>query len=212
VICLLFGPPGCGKGTQARLLSQWLGIPSVSTGALLRAVEDKALQEHLSAGGFATDDAVNAIVRQRLESGRPRLILDGYPRTLAQALYFDGLLDELGLDAPIAIHLHVDAQVLLDRLADRRQCPACHRVYSMRIDAPVHPSVCDECGSALESRTDDETATVRRRLEIYESLTAPVVRHYQAGVYVPLNGDQPPTDVFADLRAALGLRRPPEGP
>ena len=212
MICLLFGPPGCGKGTQARLLSQWLGIPSVSTGALLRAVNDEALQKRLSAGSFATDETVNAIVRRRLESDPPRLILDGYPRTLEQALYFDGLLAELGLEPPIAIHLHVDAEVLLHRLADRRQCPVCHRVYNMRIDPPVHPSACDECGSTLESRSDDEAATVRRRLEIYESVTAPVVRHYQEGAYFHFNGDRPPTDVFADLQAAIGLRRSTAGP
>ena len=209
MICLLFGPPGCGKGTQARLLSQWLGIPHMSTGALMRASGDEALKQHLAAGGFASDDMVNAIIGERLESEPPRLILDGYPRTLAQAVYLDGLLDKLGLGAPVAIHLSVNIEILIQRLADRRQCPGCQRVYNLRVDPPVDSAVCDDCQTVLEHRDDDAIGTVRRRLEIYDTLTAPVVNHYQSGLYFDFDGDRPPAEVFADLQRALKFQHVP---
>jgi adenylate kinase len=212
MICLLFGPPGCGKGTQARLLSQWLGIPSVSTGALLRGSGDEAMKRQLGDGAYASDDTVNELIRRHLESSPPELILDGYPRTLAQAVYFDRLLGELGLDAPVAIHFRVDMGTLMQRLADRRQCPGCTRVYNLRIAPPVHPNVCDDCEAALEQRDDDTNATVRRRLEIYATLTAPVVTHYKSGVFYDFDGEQPPAEVFAALQLALSpVREKPVG-
>jgi adenylate kinase len=206
VICLLFGPPGCGKGTQARLLSQWLAIPSVSTGALLRSSADEALRRHLAAGGFATDEMVNGLVSRRFEAVRPRLILDGYPRTIEQARYFDRLVDKRGLAAPVVIHLRVDPEKIVSRLADRRHCPACQRVYSLRVDPPVRLSQCDECESPLVEREDDEMATVRRRLQIYEDITAPVVRHYKTGTFFDFDGDRPPEAIFAEVQRGLSHR------
>jgi adenylate kinase len=206
LICLLFGRPGCGKGTQGRLLSQWLGIPCVSTGALLRATADEALKQRLGSGGFAADEVVNELVRARLASGPAKLILDGYPRTIAQAVYFDSLMRELGLSAPVAIHFEVGAAVLMQRLADRRECSGCARVYNLRVDPPAWPDRCDDCQSPIERRDDDAIATVRRRLEIYESLTAPVVEHYRSGTFFDFDGDRPPVDVFAEVRIALGRK------
>ncbi len=213
MICLLFGPPGCGKGTQARLLSNWLGIPSVSTGELLRAYSEqptpagRALKQHLGAGGFATDEMVNAIVRHRLVAAPPRLILDGYPRTLAQASYFDRLIVELGLHAPVAIHLDVDAELLVDRLSERRHCPDCLRVYNLRVAPPIRIGLCDECHTTLGRRDDDTPATARRRIEIYERITAPVLRHYKSGIFFDFNGNQPPSTLFNQMQRALGSQR-----
>lgn len=207
MICLLFGPPGSGKGTQGRLLSQWLGIPCLSTGALLRASGDDALRRHLGKGGYATDDLVNELIRERLESSSPQFILDGYPRTLAQAEYLDRLLGEMGLQPPVAIYLRVDAGILVQRLADRRQCPGCMRVYNLRIDPPVHPTECDDCHTLLERRDDDSSNTVRRRLEIYEDLTAPVVNHYKSGVFFDFDGGRPANEVFAAMQLALRTAR-----
>ncbi len=207
MICLLFGPPGCGKGTQARLLSQWLGIPSVSTGALLRSCADEALSRHLAAGGFATDEMVNAIVSQRLAQRAPaRLILDGYPRTLPQAHYFDKLLVRLALPAPVGIHLRVDPENIVSRLANRRHCARCHRVYNLRINPPVRLSLCDECGVLLEEREDDAMATVRLRLQIYDEVTAPVVRHYESGVFFDIDGDRAPAEIFAEMQRELARK------
>ena len=207
MICLLLGPPGCGKGTQGRLLSQWLGIQSLSTGSLLRSSADEALSRHLAAGGFATDEMVNAIIRQRLEAeATPRLILDGYPRTLDQAVYFDALLNEMRLPAPLAIHLRVSTESLEERLVNRRQCQGCGRVFNVRVDPPRQVNRCDDCDMELAPRADDEAATVRRRLATYNQVTAPVVDHYRScGHLLNFDGDQHPSDVFAQVRAALHM-------
>jgi adenylate kinase len=215
VICLLFGPPGCGKGTQARLLSHWLGIPSVSTGSLLRAAADeptpagRAFKTHLADGGFAADEVVNDLIRQRLEDGPPALILDGYPRTLGQAIYFDRLLAMLGVPSPVAIHLGVDAEVLVNRLSERRHCPRCERAYNLRMQPPARAALCDDCDAPLARRDDDAPATVRRRLEIYERITAPVLQHYKSGHFFDFNGDQAAPMLFAEMQLALGFERAP---
>lgn len=206
MILLLFGRPGCGKGTQGRLLSQWLGIPCVSTGALLRASTDEALKKRLGSGSFASDEVVNKLVRERLNAPAPELILDGYPRTITQAHYLDGLIAERGFARPVSIHFEVEAEVLIARLAGRRQCTSCGRVYNLRVDPPLRADQCDDCGSALSQRDDDAIATVRRRLDIYENLTAPVVEHYRAAGFLDLNGDRPPADVFADVQRALNRK------
>ena len=213
MICLLFGPPGCGKGTQSRLLSQWLGIPCVSTGVLLRAAAEEPtpagrdLKQHLAAGGFATDEMVNGLIRHRLQTAPPKLILDGYPRTIEQARFFDRLLGDLALAPPVAIHLDVDAAILANRLSDRRHCPQCLRVYNLSVQPPARADLCDECNTGLERREDDSAATVRRRLEIYERLTAPVLNHYKSGIFFGFNGDQPPSRLFAELQHTLGVHQ-----
>ena len=212
MICLLFGPPGCGKGTQARNLSQWLGIPAVSTGVLLRSCADEGLTRHLAEGGFATDEMVNEIIRERVRSARSTsggatMILDGYPRTVEQALYFDALLGEFGLAAPVAIQLKVRTDNLILRLASRRHCPKCQRVYNLQIDPPAHPGACDDCLSFLAHREDDNAETVKRRLAIYEAVTAPVIRHYKSGVFYDFDGERTPSEVFAEMQAAFEGRR-----
>lgn len=212
MICLLFGPPGCGKGTQARLLSRQLGIPALSTGDLLRAAAEepttagRALKQHLAAGGFATDDMVNSIVRRRLVTGRPALILDGYPRTVSQAVYFDRLVATLGLPAPVAVHIDVEAEELVKRLEARRYCPQCLRVFSLTVDEPARRGHCEDCAAPLAQREDDEAPTVLRRLEIYREVTAPVLSHYRGGALHAFPGNQPADDLCRQIQAVLGAR------
>lgn len=212
MICLLFGPPGCGKGTQARLLSRTLGIPALSTGDLLRAAAEepttagRALKQHLAAGGFATDDMVNSIVRRRLVTGRAELILDGYPRTVSQAIYFDHLLATLSLPAPIALQIDVDPQDLVQRLAARRYCPQCLRVFSLAVHPPARAGYCDDCAAPLAQREDDSAETVLRRLEIYREVTAPVLSHYRRGSWHAFPGNQPAAELARQIQAVLGSR------
>lgn len=203
MIVLLFGPPGSGKGTQGRLLSNWLGIPCVSTGDLLRAAAEeptpggRALKSHLAAGGYATDAMVNAIVRKRLSQARNGMILDGYPRTLAQAQYLDELVTTLELAEPVALHLRAESDVLVDRLAGRRQCPTCLRVYSGGADE------CKDCYSSLVRRADDSYETVRERLEIYARVTAPVLEYYGNSRRIDFDAQRDESEVFMSLQAAL---------
>ena len=190
-LCLiLFGAPGSGKGTQAKLLRQSLGVPHISTGDMLRErVERKdelglRVAGILQAGALVPDETVNALVKDRI--GQPDcakgFILDGYPRTVNQAKILSGLLESLEVSITL-VHLKVDYNVIVARLAGRRQCPACGALYSLSASAPTVSEVCDYDGSKLVVRDDDREEVVTERLKAYDRQTAPVLEYFQdAGV------------------------------
>jgi adenylate kinase len=201
VIILLFGPPGCGKGTQAAYLVERLQIPAISTGEMLRAECQAGTrlgqQAHdiLARGELIGDGLVNAIVASR--TSRPDctggFLLDGYPRTVPQAQYFSCLLDERGLPEPVVIHLDVPMDTLVERLTARRQCPKCHRIYNLMSQPPKSQDSCDEDGSCLIAREDDRESVIRQRLHAYEAQTGPVLDYY--GRVHRIDGAAPPQEV-----------------
>lgn len=207
MILLLFGPPGSGKGTQARLLSQWYGIPAVSTGDLLRAEAEsgtefgKSLAATLASGQYVSDDMVNQLVVNQLDRlNGSGIILDGYPRTVDQAYFLDGALARRGLAPAVAVYLHVPTEVIVGRLSSRSQCSHCRRVFN----EADHPApYCAECGAPLIRRADDEPAVVLRRLETYQDKTSPVLAHYATQTYHEIKGDQQPDSVFEAILHAL---------
>ena len=183
MILLLFGPPGCGKGTQAVVLAERLQIPAISTGEVFRA-ECKAGTELgklassiMSAGGLVGDEIVNGIVANRIAQAdcRNGFLLDGYPRTVPQAMHFSTLLRSRGLPEPVVIHLHVNADALVARLTARRQCPECRRIYNLMSQPPRNAGQCDDDGAPLMTRDDDQEAVIRRRLHAYEEMTGPLL-------------------------------------
>jgi adenylate kinase len=190
-LCLiLFGAPGSGKGTQAKLLKQGLGLPHISTGDMLRervARRDALgleVEGLLQSGALVPDATVNALVADRIEQPdcAPGFILDGYPRTVSQA----GILMEV-LRAreivTVVVHLKVDYNVIVARLAGRRQCPVCGALYSLSPNAPTVSEVCDYDGSKLVVRDDDREEVVTERLRAYDRQTSPVLEYFrQAGV------------------------------
>lgn len=204
MVLLLFGPPGSGKGTQAVRLTQALGIPSISTGNLLRAECDAgtALGRHATAilkrGGLVGDSLVNQMLGDRLyhEDCRDGFLLDGYPRTLTQAQFLDTLLAERGFAKPAVIHLDVPAPVLIRRLASRRQCGECGRIHGSG-------TVCEDDGSLLVQRADDREDVIRERLRTYAEQTDPVVGYYVCGDYHRVNADRHPDEVFHDIEGIL---------
>lgn len=208
---VLLGPPGCGKGTQAERLAKYLSIPAISTGEMIRA-EMKAGTElgKVAAavtitGGLLSDKVVNQIVRSRLSKPdcRAGFLLDGYPRTIPQAEYLAALLDELGMPQPLALHIDVPLQLLIERTCNRRYCPQCGAIYNLSTHPPKQAGRCDACGTALEQRADDCEETVRNRLAAYERSTAPLIRHYARGRYVRVDGAGSPEEVFQAILAAL---------
>jgi adenylate kinase len=211
MIILLFGPPGCGKGTQASFLVQNLKIPAISTGEMFRAEcgENSALsvkiRSILASGGLIGDDIVNAMVAQRI--ARPDcargFLLDGFPRTLEQARYFSGLLRERGLPAPLVIHLEVPAENLVKRLTARRQCPTCHRIYNLLTQPPAKDGVCDADGAKLITREDDRESVIRERLRAYQKSTGPVLDWYGKDHVVRVDGSLPPAEVSARIEQLL---------
>jgi adenylate kinase len=186
-LCLiLFGSPGSGKGTQAKLLKQSLGIAHISTGDMLRervALGDevgRSVASLMQAGELVPDETVNRLVAERIEQPdcANGFILDGYPRTVQQAR----LLAELLVLRPvrtIVIHLVVDYNVIIARISGRRQCPTCGAVYGVASNAPGTPGVCDKDGTKLVVREDDREEVVRERLRAYEQQTEPVLAFFK---------------------------------
>jgi adenylate kinase len=208
---LLFGPPGCGKGTQAGAISARFGIPAISTGEVFRA-EIKAgtplgrmASDILASGGLVGDDIVNGIVANRIAqpdcSGG--FLLDGYPRTVPQAKYFSKLLKERGLAEPVVLFLDVPDMALVARLTSRRQCPACKRIYNLLYQPPRFGMNCDDCQTELTTRADDQESVVRDRLQAYRDLTGPILDFYGPELVRRVDGRNSPELVGRDIAAVL---------
>jgi adenylate kinase len=213
LIILLFGPPGCGKGTQGRLIIEWLKyrIPSISTGDILRAEIAAgtplglAAQSIIAAGGLVPDTLVNQILETRIQ--RPDcangFMLDGYPRTVEQAEYLDQLLALHGMPAPIVIHLDVPADVLVGRMVSRRHCSKCGQMYNVLSKRPKVDERCDEDGEPLMLRKDDREDVIRERLQTYKEVTKPVLGHYPSERYFQISGDRSATYIFEEITRIL---------
>lgn len=179
---MLLGPPGAGKGTQAARLSNHLGVPRISTGDILRkhVAEGtdlgKKAQAYMDAGKLVPDELVIAMTERRIKEADARrgFILDGFPRTIAQA---EALAKLVPLDA--AINLFLEPEELIKRNTGRRVCPKCDAVYHMLTNPPRKDGICDRCGSALAIRADDREEVVRARIETYERQTAPLIKYYR---------------------------------
>ena len=186
-LCLiLFGSPGSGKGTQAKLLKESLGIAHISTGDMLRervASGDeigRSVASLMQAGELVPDETVNHMVEERIEAPDcvNGFILDGYPRTVNQAKLLAGLL-VLRPVRTMVVHLLVDYNVIIARISGRRQCPTCGALYGVTSNAPRNPGVCDKDGAKLAVRDDDREEVVRERLRAYEQQTAPVLAFFK---------------------------------
>ncbi len=211
MVILLYGPPGCGKGTQGAVITQEFGIPSISTGEIFRA-ELKAgtplgaaAKEIMASGGLVGDDIVNAMVRGRLQQPdcKNGFLLDGYPRTIPQAEFLDRLLQEIGQPAPIVLYLEVPDSVLIARLTSRRQCPACGRIYTLLSQPPQRDGVCDADGTALIQRSDDKEEVIRARLNAYAEQTGPLAGFYAKRNLHRIDGDRRPEQILEDIRKIL---------
>jgi len=211
VVLLLFGPPGSGKGTQSRLITDWLGIPAISTGDMLRAEIQagtdlgESAKSVMASGGLVGDDLVNKMLAKRVAQpdSKTGFLLDGYPRTVAQAEFLDTLLAGLKLPKPIILHLDVPADAIAGRLTSRRQCPKCGRIYNLLQQPPQKPGVCDVDGTTLVTRKDDQEDTVRERIRTYDEITRLVLAHYQDQNYYQIRGDRSPSYIFEEITGIL---------
>jgi adenylate kinase len=193
---ILFGPPGVGKGTQAKLLVEEFHCAHISTGDLLReAVKNKTTlglkaKSFMDAGNLVPDEVVIGLIEEVLqpEEARENFILDGFPRTLPQARALDALFGKLAIKLDSVISIEVDNDEIVHRLDQRRLCRACGRIYSIaRIGADL--KVCPQCGGELYQRDDDKAEPVRRRLEVYQQQTKPLIEYYrETGRLVPVDG------------------------
>jgi len=211
VIILLFGPPGCGKGTQATFIAGRFRIPAISTGEMFRS-ECKAGTKLgklacsiLSSGRLVPDEVVNQMLAARIAQAdcRHGFLLDGYPRTVPQAKFLGELLESRRLDAPTVIHLDVPAEALVARLTARRQCPACKRIFNLISQPPKKAGICDADGTELVCREDDQEEVIRQRLQAYDQLTGPVLHFYAGAGYYRLDGTHAPADVSREIETLL---------
>jgi len=210
---VLLGPPGSGKGTQAKRLAEEYHIPHVSTGDMLRdeVRRETALgvqaKEIMDAGGLVPDKIVAGMILQRLdqEDCARGVILDGYPRNVEQAEVLDGILAELGRTLERVVLIDVADQEIVRRLSGRRSCPDCGRVYHLLYNPPADGRTCDDCGAELVQRDDDREEVVRERLRQYHDKTAPLVDFYQRrGLLIGIDGAQEMEAVAEAIVDAIG--------
>jgi adenylate kinase len=212
-VIVLLGPPGAGKSEQGRRLAEHHYIPVISTGDLLRDNVKRGTQlglqadPYMKAGQLVPDSLMNPILEERLSQAdcRRGLILDGYPRTPAQAESLDALLKNRGLKWWVFL-LDVPTERLVERLSGRRICPRCQRTYNIYYQPPKNTGVCDADGSPLVQRPDDQPEVVRSRLDTYQKQTQPTIDYYaRQGRLVRVNGDQTPTQVAAEIESKLAF-------
>lgn len=184
---ILLGPPGAGKGTQAKKLTGEFSIPQISTGDMLReAVKNgtelgKKAKSFMDAGGLVPDEVVIGIVKERLAAGdcAKGFILDGFPRTIPQAQALDRVTKELGKEIRFVLSLEVDQNELMERLCGRRTCTGCGAMFHVKFNPPKKAGTCDKCGTALIQRDDDREETITARLANYNKATAPLLDYYR---------------------------------
>jgi len=209
----LLGPPGSGKGTQSKGLRETYGIPHISSGDLLRdAVSNetslgKQAKEFMNSGRLVPDELVLGMMRERIEQPdcAGGFLLDGFPRTVAQAESLASMLDAKGAPLDHVVALVVDREEIVARLGGRRSCSGCGRLFHVTFDPPAVAEKCDDCGAPLSIRDDDREETVRERLAVYEEQTAPLLDFYsQRGLLRAVDGLGPQTEISARIAAAMG--------
>ncbi|TAK20070.1 MAG: adenylate kinase [Chloroflexota bacterium] len=201
---ILLGPPGAGKGTQAKLLAEHLGVPAISTGNLFRqevasgSELGRRVRSYIDAGQLVSDETTLSILSDRLSKSDAAdgAVLDGFPRTVGQATALDRLLAARSRRVDRVLDVAVPENVLLERLTGRWTCPSCHASYHEINATPRRPGICDRCGSGLVQRVDDRAEAIQIRLRNYRERTRPLVDYYgQAGVLTEIDGDLDPKTV-----------------
>lgn len=211
---VLLGAPGAGKGTQAKKLIEKYGIPQISTGDLLRAAVaagtqlGKEAKSYMDKGELVPDRVVLGMVEERLkqEDCKKGYILDGFPRNVAQAEALDKMLSGLGMAIDAALSVDVPFDDLMKRLTGRRTCKSCGQMYNVYFNPPQKEGVCDKCGRELFQRDDDKEETIKKRLEVYNSQTAPLIEYYaKKGILKSVNGTGSIEEIFNNICKVLGI-------
>lgn len=207
---VLMGPPGAGKGTQGELLAKKLGVNTISTGVMLRtAIKEqteigKQVDKLISEGKLVPDDIMVKLVQERLQKPdcQNGFILDGFPRTTAQA----EALTKSGVKIDKVLSLEVDDEVIVERLSSRRECSKCGAPYNIISNKPEKEGVCDKCGGDLIQRADDNPDTIKNRLNVYHTQTEPIKEYYEKlGLLVTAKGEEELSDTTKNVDKALGL-------
>ncbi|GAA1388709.1 MULTISPECIES: adenylate kinase [Catellatospora] len=201
---VLVGPPGAGKGTQAEFIASHLSVPKISTGDIFRANVSQGTplgleaKRYMDSGGLVPDEVTINMVRGRLAEpdAADGFLLDGFPRTVPQAVALDKMLADTGANLDLVLELIVDNDEVIRRLSGRRTCHGCGKIWHIEFDASSREGLCDRCGGELYQRDDDKAETIAERLKVYARDTAPLVDHYGAqGRLVGIDATGPVEDV-----------------
>ena len=212
---VLLGPPGAGKGTQAKLLQEKFAACQVSTGDILRkAVAQqtplgKQASDYIDRGALVPDSVIVNLVAERLKEKdcEPGFILDGFPRTIPQAESLDAILKKMGLNLNCVLSVQVPEKIIIERLAGRRTCKNCGALSHVVFNRPKRAGVCDRCGGELDQRDDDREETVANRLKVYQSQTAPLISYYrERGLLSEIDGVGEIDEIRSRVIQALGDR------
>jgi adenylate kinase len=213
---ILLGPPGAGKGTQAKRLSAHLQLPHIASGDLFRAIRRentplaRQVEGFMDRGQYVPDQLTIELVLARLQKpdASGGFLLDGFPRTKAQAEALDRWLAEKGQKVDVALYITAPTDLLVRRIAGRLICPRCGAIYNLETNPPKNDLICDVCGyQPVERRTDEDPEVARVRLETYKQQTKPLVEHYrEQGSLVEIDGSQSMDAVEAQVDSAVGLR------
>lgn len=212
---VLLGAPGAGKGTQAKKLIEKYPMPQISTGDLLRAAVaagsplGKEAKSYMDKGELVPDSVVLGMVQERLRQDdcKSGYILDGFPRNTKQAEALDSMLSSLNMPLTAALSVDVPFDDLMKRLTGRRTCKACGQMYNIYFNAPKKEGVCDKCGGELFQRDDDKEETIKKRLEVYNAQTAPLIDYYgKKSILKSVSGTGGIDEIFGRVRSALGLK------
>lgn len=207
---ILLGPPGAGKGTQAEVLTKKLGVPQISTGDILRSAVKNGTpvglkaKSYMDAGDLVPDDVIIGVVKERLtgEDCKNGYVFDGMPRTIAQAQ----ALDEQGVTIDLVLSIEAPDETIIGRLGGRRACQDCGMTYHVNTKPPLKPDVCDACGSPLIIRKDDDTETIKNRLQTYHKETEPLKEFYSAqGKVKAVKGDCSIAETTVEVLKILGI-------
>jgi len=212
MILAFLGPPGSGKGTQAKMLADKLKIPQITLGDILReevrakteiGLRIKAL---IDAGNLAPDELTIGLTKQRIKQPdcQKGFILDGFPRSIAQAEALVGMLAENKMQLDRVVYFAIELEEVVSRLSKRRSCKNCGAIYHLEYKAPKQAGFCDQCGRELFQRPDDEPSVIRNRFVVYDEQTKPLIDRYrQEGILAELNADLPIAEVFQQLEALV---------
>jgi adenylate kinase len=200
---ILFGPPGAGKGTQAKKISDEFNIIHLSTGDMIReSKDDLILSQYLTSGHLVPDELIIEMVIKKLqkEECKNGFLLDGFPRTIFQAQELDKFLQKLNRRISAVFYIDLAQEEIIKRLAQRRVCPKCGGSFNIELEPPKQEGICDFCGEKLVQRKDDNPDTVKERLEVYETQTKPLIKYYEeSGSIIKVDGTVSPDKVFEQI-------------
>lgn len=210
---LIMGRPGAGKGTQAANIKEYYHIPHISTGDMFRAAIKNqtklglTAKEYMDKGALVPDEVTIGIVQERLLENdcKNGFLLDGFPRTIAQAESLESFLKQNGIVLDAVLDVDVPAEILVRRMVGRRVCKGCGATYHVEFNAPKQEGICDVCGTKLIQRNDDTLETAENRLNVYDKQTAPLLKFYkERNLLKTVDGNQALDKVFEDIKAVLG--------